>query len=90
MGSICWGHAMNRAHKVRFSIDTAFASLALGLLLLTLVFPDWIELFFGVDPDGGNGSVEWAIVGVLALTTIVFAALARAEWRRAAAHEMQS
>jgi hypothetical protein len=31
----------------------------------TLVWNDWIELLFKVDPDAGDGSLEKAIVAVL-------------------------
>jgi hypothetical protein len=52
--------------------------------VLALVSREWIELLFGVEPDGGDGSLEWAIVAVLAVATVVLAWLARAEWQRAA------
>jgi hypothetical protein len=54
------------------------------LLLLTLVTRDWIEIFTGWDPDGGNGSVEWLIVLVLIASTAMFGLLARAERLRPA------
>ena len=63
------------------------ALLALGnavLLLMTLLWKDWIEIVFRVDPDAGSGAVEWLIVGVTLLLTIAFLALARTEWRRTA------
>ncbi len=61
------------------------ALLALGnaiLLVMTLLWKDWIEIVFDVDPDAGSGALEWAIVGVTLLLTIVFLFLARAEWRK--------
>jgi hypothetical protein len=63
------------------------ALLALGnavLLLMTLLWKDWIEIVFKVDPDAGSGAVEWLIVGVTLLLTIAFLTLARTEWRRTA------
>ena len=39
-----------------------------ALSVLTLVWPEWIEEIFGVEPDGGNGSLEWIIaLGFLAV-----------------------
>lgn len=40
--------------------------------------PDWIEEVFRVDPDSGNGSLEWLIVAALTLATATLSALA---WR---------
>ena len=45
-------------------------------MLLTLVWPDWLELVFHVDPDGRNGAVEWAIVAAFALAAFVCLGLA--------------
>jgi hypothetical protein len=62
------------------------ALLALGnavLLAMTVVWKDWIEVVFNVDPDAGSGAVEWAVVGVTLLLTIAFLTMARSEWRRA-------
>jgi hypothetical protein len=34
--------------------------------VLTAISPSWIETVFNIDPDGGNGTVEWLIVAALA------------------------
>jgi hypothetical protein len=47
---------------------------------VTLFSRDWIENIFHVDPDRGQGWVEWLIVVALALVTVGLGALARAEW----------
>jgi hypothetical protein len=65
-----------------------WAALALGdvsavLAVVTLITREWIEIVFGVDPDGGNGSLEWVTVVVTAVTAIVCFSYARVEWRRA-------
>lgn len=74
---------MNRpVSKKRFYVETTLAGVSAALALLTLVWPDWIEEIFGVDPDQHSGLLEWAIVGALALVSIVTAVLARIEWRR--------
>ena len=69
------------ALRGRFWLEIALAGIAAILFVLTLVWHDWIEAF-GIEPDGGNGSLEWVVVGVFAVAAIVCGALARAEWRR--------
>lgn len=51
-------------------------------LVLTLVWKDWIEILFQVDPDDHSGSLESLIVVLFAMVTIVSILLARHEWRR--------
>jgi hypothetical protein len=51
------------------------------LTILTLVWRDWIEGVFGLDPDHHNGSFEWTLVAAGAVLTIIFAALARRTWQ---------
>jgi hypothetical protein len=69
------------ALRGRFWLELALAGVAAILFVLTLVWHDWIEAF-GIEPDGGNGSLEWIIVAVFAVAALVCGALARAEWRR--------
>ena len=52
------------------------------LFVVTLFSRDWIENIFHIDPDQGQGWVEWSIVIGLALVTMGLGALARAEWNR--------
>lgn len=75
---------MRRRVSPAFWIECTLGSISTFLALLTLVWPDWIEGTFGVDPDHGNGSLEWAIVAAGLVVTIMTAVLARREWRRAA------
>ncbi len=63
-------------------IEIALSLLSAGLLLLTVAWPDWLELVLHIDPDGGNGAVEWTIAGLFAVVTLIGLALARVEWRR--------
>jgi hypothetical protein len=67
----------------RFWIEAALAVSCSVVFVATLVWRDWLELVFGIDPDGGSGAVEWLIVGVMAFATLSFSVLARTEWRRA-------
>jgi hypothetical protein len=55
------------------------ASLTSVVTLVTLAVPDWIEEISGIDPDRGDGSLEWLLVVVLA---VVSAGLWAATWWR--------
>jgi hypothetical protein len=66
-----------------FWIETILAAASALLLVLTLIWPDWIEIIFGVDLDYRSGSLEWLLALACLGITIAFAALARHEWRRA-------
>lgn len=68
--------------RVRFWIESVVAAAAGVLALVTVFWHDWIEAVFGVDPDHGNGAVEWLVVAVLAVAAMALAAGARYEWRR--------
>ncbi|MFJ7159979.1 ABC transporter permease [Streptomyces sp. NPDC101118] len=66
----------------RFWIEVALGSLSALLFVVTLVWHDWIEILFDVDPDAGSGALEWVIVLVTALVAVLCALGARMEWRR--------
>jgi len=53
-----------------------------ALALLTLISREWIEFVFGVDPDHGNGGLEWAIVAVTAISAVICFWWARVEYKR--------
>ena len=76
---------MNKKVRLRLWLEIGLASITGFLSLITLVWRDWIERLFGVEPDGGNGTLEWAIVGGLLVATIVLFVLARLEWRKSQA-----
>jgi hypothetical protein len=65
----------------RFYVEATLAGLLAVLTVVTLISKDWIEVVFGVDPDGGNGSLEWALVAGLAVAS---AALSVTAWRERA------
>ena len=67
----------------RFWIELGLGLASGAMLLITAVWPDWIEEVFGVDPDGGSGALEWAIVIVLVVCALTLPLMARVEWRRA-------
>jgi hypothetical protein len=76
---------MQQRAGVRFWVESGLAVITAALFVLTLVSQEWIEEIFGVDPDEGSGALEWAIVAALAVATVAFTLLARAEWKRRAA-----
>lgn len=57
------------------------ACASLLLLLMTLLWKDWIEIVFRIDPDQGNGHAEWLIVALTGAATVIFAIGARIERR---------
>jgi hypothetical protein len=65
-------------------IETSIAAVSALLALVTLVWPDWIEAAFGVDPDRHSELLEWAVAAALVVATGVMSLLARAEWLRTA------
>ena len=74
---------MKNALRWYFWLETSIAIVTGILFVITLVWHDWIEIIFNVDPDQGSGLLEWLIVGALLVVTISLFVLARYEWRRA-------
>jgi hypothetical protein len=77
---------MNYPVRRRFWVEITLGSLSLALLVLTLITREWIEVLFGVDSDGGSGTLEWTVVCALAAATTMLALIARLEWSRLRAH----
>lgn len=69
--------------RARFWIESLLAVVGTALLVLTLFSREWIEVAFGVDPDGGSGALELGIAVGLLVLAAVSATLARKEWRLA-------
>ena len=65
---------MRRNFRRRFWAELSLASFTGLLALVTPIFPDWIELVSGWDPDQHDGSVERLIVVFHTDLTRVFAA----------------
>ena len=74
---------MKKGLRFWFYAESILGTLTGILFIVTLFSRDWIETIFRVDPDQGQGWVEWLIVVTLALVTVSLGALARAEWSRA-------
>jgi hypothetical protein len=69
----------------RFWVEAVLALLGGVLAATTLLWRDWLEIVFRVDPDHHSGSLEWMIVVIAATLSVALVALARRDWRRAAA-----
>ena len=74
---------MRNALRRRFWLESGLAIITGILFVVTLVQRNWIEVAFGVDPDNGNGTLEWLIVAAFLVVTIALFTLASFEWRRA-------
>jgi hypothetical protein len=74
---------MRKTLRPLFWLETGMATITGILFMITLVWRNWIELVFGVDPDKSNGSLEWLIVGALLVVTLALFTLAGFEWHRA-------
>jgi hypothetical protein len=74
---------MKHALRHRFWVEAVLGGMTAILAIVTLVWHDWIEAVFGVDPDHGDGSVELLVVLVLLLVTLGLGIAARLEWHRA-------
>jgi hypothetical protein len=59
-----------------------FALSSMVLAFVTVLWNDWIELVFRIDPDNSSGVLEWLIVAVLFTMAIAFLSLARYEWHK--------
>ena len=62
-------------------LEFTLAVVSIALLISTLVWSDWIEAVFSLDPDHGDGPFEWVVVGSTAVAAIVFSLLAARSWR---------
>jgi hypothetical protein len=71
----------------RFWLELALAILSAGLLVVTVVWHDWIEIVFRVDPDRGSGWFEWLVVALTFVVSVSFSISARREWRRINPHD---
>lgn len=62
---------------IRWRLKFALAGLFVIVAVLTAATPDWIEVVFHVDPDAGNGSLEWALVAGFGALAAIAAMMGR-------------
>jgi hypothetical protein len=68
----------------RWRVEYVLASIFAVLGLVTAVVPDWIEAVFKVNPDAGNGGIEWIVVTVFGVLALVAAVYGWRDYRAAA------
>ena len=76
------GFVMRREPRGRFWVEVGLAVVSAALFAITLLWHDWIEIVFGVDPDEGNGLVEVLVSASFLALTLLFAVFSRLAWRR--------
>jgi hypothetical protein len=67
---------MDRIRAARWKFEAVLAGAFAVAATITAIFPQWIEAF-GLEPDQGDGTAEWAIVVVLGLVALVSAGFSR-------------
>jgi hypothetical protein len=72
------------AVRHRFWAEAGLAVVNAVLVVLTIVWPAWIERAFGVDPDRASGSLEWLLIALTLGLSVAFCVGAGIEWRHAA------
>jgi hypothetical protein len=68
--------------RLRLAAELGTVVCSMAAFVLTLLNRDWIEVLFRVDPDHGNGSAEWLILGFFLAVALITLVLASIEWRR--------
>jgi hypothetical protein len=64
------------------SIEVLLATVSVALAVTTILWDEWIEFVFRVEPDRGDGSLERVIAAALLVLAFCFAVRARRTWRR--------
>jgi len=77
------GGVMSHGLRRRFWLQSILGSVTGIVTSLTLVWHDWIEAVFRIEPDRGNGSAEWLVVVILLVFSAAFGVSARLESHRA-------
>jgi hypothetical protein len=59
----------------RARLELVFALISAGLTAMAAIIPVWIESLTGLEPDGGNGELEWLLAVAFGVVSIVFGVL---------------
>jgi len=62
--------------------ELAAACVSSVMAIVTIAWPQWIELAFRTDPDHGSGALEIMIAGLLIAVAMASALAVRAQIRR--------
>jgi hypothetical protein len=76
------GESMREQLQAHFWVEGVLALVSASLALATLVWRDWLEIVFRIDPDRHSGTAEWAVAVVCATIALACAALARRSFLR--------
>lgn len=60
--------------KARWKLQATLAVVSAVLAVVTAVNAEWIEELTGLEPDGGNGELEWLFVATFALAAVLLGA----------------
>lgn len=71
---------------VRLRLEIAAAAACAALCVFTLLTRDWIEVVLRVDPDRGEGWLEWLVVAVCTLVATAASIGARRDLLRLRAY----
>jgi hypothetical protein len=74
---------MSQRVRSRLFLEILLCVLSALALGFTALWPDWLEIVFHVEPDGGSGSAEWIIVVAAMAVFGASSTLATSELRRA-------
>jgi hypothetical protein len=74
---------MRKALRRRFWLEVGLASVTGALVVLSLLWYDWVEVIFFPGPDNDHGLLEWLSGATFVMLTAMLSLLARYEWLRA-------
>ena len=64
------------------ALCSVLAVVSSALCVVTATMPQWLERFFGINSDAGDGFAEWGLTLSLFIAAASFATLATRTWRR--------